>query len=120
MTRTTEPNRPTDATTVDTARSVPELTATNHDRRNGVSNVIPITRDRRATRRAPAPQTYKPAEVAQLLGISLSGVYNHLRAGTIPSRRVGSRWLVPRRQFHAWLDGDDQADDVGDYPDEAY
>jgi hypothetical protein len=25
----------------------------------------------------------------------------------IPSRRLGARWLIPVRQFHAWLDGDD-------------
>jgi excisionase family DNA binding protein len=87
-----------------------------------VSNVIPLDRTRRpARRRSVVVQTYTPAEVAGLLGISLSGVYNHLRAGTIPSRRIGARWLVPRRQFHAWLDGDDQgAAEVPDWPEEAY
>jgi excisionase family DNA binding protein len=87
-----------------------------------VNNVIPITRNRPAGGRRPVnPQTYTPAQVAELLGISLSGVYNHLRAGTIPCRRIGARWLIPRRPFHAWLDGlalDD--DDVGPWTDEAY
>jgi excisionase family DNA binding protein len=87
-----------------------------------VRNVIPITRNRRlGPDRTPGPQTYTPAQVAQLLGISLSGVYNHLRAGTIPSRRVGARWLIPRRQFHNWLDGLAQDDDLdGTGTEEAY
>lgn len=72
-------------------------------------NVTPIHRNLRPIRQpTTAPQTYTPAQVADLLGISLSGVYNHLRAGTIPSRRVGARWLISRRQFHDWLDGVDQ------------
>src|SRR5690606_27508776 len=78
-----------------------------------VRNVIPLRRDLRPERRpVTGPQTYTPAQVAELLGISLSGVYNHLRSGAIPSRRVGARWLVPRRQFHAWLSGQDQGDDL--------
>jgi excisionase family DNA binding protein len=86
-----------------------------------VNNVIPITRNRMpdSPPRA-AVQTYTPAQVAELLGISLSGVYNHLRAGTIPSRRIGARWLIPRRQLHAWLDGVALVDDDGVWIEEAY
>jgi excisionase family DNA binding protein len=79
-----------------------------------VSNVIPLNRDRRvSTRPATAPQTYTPEEVARMLGLSLAGTYNHLRSGDIPARKVGARWIIPRRQFHDWLDGlcEDQDDE---------
>ena len=65
---------------------------------------------------APTPEaraTYTVAEVANLLGLSRSGTYTLLRAGEIPARRMGSRWIIPRRRFHAWLD-DSQSGSVVD------
>jgi excisionase family DNA binding protein len=56
---------------------------------------------------------YTVQEVAELLGLALGGTYVLLREGTIPAMRVGSRWLIPKKRFHAWLeslgelDGDD-------------
>ncbi|GAA4564986.1 hypothetical protein GCM10023176_12060 [Micromonospora coerulea] len=51
------------------------------------------------------PVTYTVREVAKLLGISLGSTYALVRDGTIPATRLGSRWLIPRTRFHAWLDG---------------
>jgi excisionase family DNA binding protein len=58
--------------------------------------------------------TYTVAEVAHLLGLSRASTYALIRAGDIPARRMGSRWIIPRRRFHAWLDGADQADNPAD------
>jgi excisionase family DNA binding protein len=58
---------------------------------------------------------YTVQETAELLGLGLSGTYTLVREGTIPSIRMGNRWLVPKRRFHAWLDGLDP--DGGDPPD---
>lgn len=49
--------------------------------------------------------TYSVDEVAALLGIARGVAYESVRNGEIPATRVGRRWLVPRRRFHAWLDG---------------
>lgn len=49
--------------------------------------------------------TYSVEEVAALLGIARGVAYESVRNGEIPATRVGRRWLVPRRRFHAWLDG---------------
>jgi hypothetical protein len=35
--------------------------------------------------------------------------YESVRTGEIPATRVGRRWLIPRRRFHAWLDGEGPA-----------
>ena len=51
------------------------------------------------------PLTYSVDEVAELLGIGRSVAYECVRNGSIPATRVGRRWLVPRKRFHAWLDG---------------
>jgi excisionase family DNA binding protein len=40
-----------------------------------------------------------------LLGIARGVAYESVRTGAIPATRVGRRWLIPRRRFHAWLDG---------------
>jgi excisionase family DNA binding protein len=55
---------------------------------------------------------YTVQEVAHLLGLALGGTYTLIREGTVPAIKVGGRWVVPKKRFHAWLDGvDDQADD---------
>jgi excisionase family DNA binding protein len=55
----------------------------------------------------PRPQalTYTVEEGAVLLGIARGVAYESVRTGAIPATRVGRRWLIPRRRFHAWLDG---------------
>ena len=47
--------------------------------------------------------TYTVDEVAALLGIARGKAYEHVRAGDIPSIRMGKRYLIPRERFHAWL-----------------
>lgn len=58
--------------------------------------------------------TYTVKEVAGLLGISLGATYQAIRAGEIPAKRIGGRWIVPVHRFHAWLDAQD--DDSGPTP----
>lgn len=48
--------------------------------------------------------TYSIAEVGLLLGLCPSTTYKRVREGAIPALRMGGRWIVPKRRFHAWLD----------------
>ena len=48
---------------------------------------------------------YTVKEVARMLSLSLGGTYALVRDGTIPAHKMGNRWIVPKRRFHAWLDG---------------
>jgi excisionase family DNA binding protein len=50
--------------------------------------------------------TYTVDEVAALLGVARGVAYEAVREGSIPATRVGRRWLIPRKRFHSWLDGD--------------
>ena len=43
------------------------------------------------------------AEVAQLLGVSVGHVRKMMRAGKIPYRKLGARYLFSRRQILEWL-----------------
>ncbi len=47
---------------------------------------------------------YTVREVALLLGLSRGSAYALVREGRIPALRMGGRWIVPKRRFHAWLD----------------
>ncbi|MGX6604560.1 helix-turn-helix domain-containing protein [Micromonosporaceae bacterium Da 78-11] len=47
---------------------------------------------------------YTVAEVADMLRLNLGGTYRMIRSGDIPARKLGGRWVVPRRAFHTWLD----------------
>src|SRR3954453_10447627 len=47
---------------------------------------------------------YTVREVAHLLSLSLGATYALVRAGEIPARRLGSRWVIPRARFLQWLD----------------
>ena len=51
----------------------------------------------------PACQVYTVRQVAALLGVNLGVTYELIRAGVIPAKRLGKRWIVPRHAFHAWL-----------------
>lgn len=68
-----------------------------------MSNVIPFptgntpdTADDRAV--------YTVAQVAELLSLSLGSTYALVRSGEIPARKLGRRWVIPKRRFHTWLD----------------
>lgn len=51
------------------------------------------------------PAFIRPEEIAEHLGCGVSLVYEGLRRGEIPSRRVGRRYLVPRQSFLNWFEG---------------
>lgn len=51
----------------------------------------------------PAAAIYTVTEAATLLGISAGLAYELVRAGDIPAKRLGRRWIVPRDRFHSWL-----------------
>ena len=48
---------------------------------------------------------YTVAEVARLLGLSRSNTYARTRDGSIPSVRIGSRILVPKKALERLLEG---------------
>ena len=52
--------------------------------------------------------TYTVAEVAQALGIGERQAYQAVHAGTIPSIRIGTRTLIPRRALQRLLDAGDE------------
>lgn len=47
---------------------------------------------------------YSVREVARLLSLSLGSTYALVREGEIPARKLGGRWVIPKKRFHAWLD----------------
>jgi excisionase family DNA binding protein len=53
----------------------------------------------------PRRAAYTVREVAVILGLSPGTTYTLVRAGAIPARRMGGRWIVPKRRFHRWLNG---------------
>ena len=50
-----------------------------------------------------ARATYSIEEVMELTGLGRCLVYAALQDGEIPARKVGSRWVISRERFHAWL-----------------
>jgi excisionase family DNA binding protein len=49
-----------------------------------------------------------PVEVAQILNLGMTELYGRLQRGEtpFPVRRVGRRWLIPKKPFFEWLDGE--------------
>jgi excisionase family DNA binding protein len=73
-----------------------------------MANVIALTTEAKTHTEAPRPAaTYTVKEVAALLGLSLGGNYQAIRAGEIPAKRISGRWVIPVHRFHAWLDAHD-------------
>ncbi|MGC4903116.1 helix-turn-helix domain-containing protein [Micromonospora echinospora] len=46
---------------------------------------------------------YSVREVARLLSLSLGSTYALVREGQIPARKLGGRWVIPKKRFHDWL-----------------
>jgi excisionase family DNA binding protein len=67
---------------------------------NELSSPLPSNRDRphRSTRTdgcdLPLPQLLTPEEAAQYLGVSSYTVRQRLKAGELPGRKHGARWLI--------------------------
>lgn len=51
------------------------------------------------------PEALDVQQVAQLLRVSDSTVYDGLRSGEIPGRKVGNQWRVSRDILRVWLQG---------------
>jgi excisionase family DNA binding protein len=69
-----------------------------------MGNVVALVPRARDDKTASKRAVYTVVEVAQLLSLSRGSAYALVRNGTIPAVRLGSRWVVPRTRFHAWLD----------------
>jgi excisionase family DNA binding protein len=52
----------------------------------------------------PRAEIYTVPQVARMLDMNLGTVYQLLRNGVIPAKRLGRRWVIPRKRFHQWLD----------------
>jgi excisionase family DNA binding protein len=50
------------------------------------------------------PLLLKPEEVAKMLGLGRSKVYDMLNAGELPVVRIGSAVRVPRKQLLDWIE----------------
>ena len=50
------------------------------------------------------PLTLTAPEVGEVLGISRAAAYELVRAKGFPSMRIGTRILVPKDKFLAWID----------------
>lgn len=59
---------------------------------------------------------YTPEEVAELLRCTPRCVYNYLRRGKMPGRKLGGRWLILEDDLHAYLRGFNNMEDIQDKP----
>lgn len=51
----------------------------------------------------PPPKTYSVKEVAALLGFEQDVIYQAIRLGQLPVRRVSGSIRIPRKAFRLWL-----------------
>jgi excisionase family DNA binding protein len=51
--------------------------------------------------------TYTVSEAAALAGVSVDSYYRALKAGIVPGRKIGGRWVVSRVKLVRYLEGED-------------
>ena len=55
--------------------------------------------------RAPKnPKFYTIEEITYFFGIHRSSIYKWIKEGTIPARKFGNSWRIPREEFEDWMD----------------
>lgn len=47
---------------------------------------------------------YTPDELSALLPVGRSKIYEMLKAGEIPCKRLGKKYIVSRARFQEWLE----------------
>ncbi len=57
------------------------------------------------------PLTLTVPEVGEVLGISRAGAYELVRSKGFPCMKIGTRILVPKDKFLAWIDAQTEAED---------
>ena len=57
------------------------------------------------------PLTLSAPEVAEVLGISRAAAYVLVRSRDFPSLKVGTRILVPKDKFIAWINAQTEVDE---------
>ena len=57
------------------------------------------------------PLTLTAPEVGEVLGISRAAAYELVRSKGFPHLRIGTRILVPRGKFLAWIDEQTEVDE---------
>jgi excisionase family DNA binding protein len=58
----------------------------------------------------PAPSgklAYRVAEAAELLNVSVTTIYELVRAGTLPHKRLGRRIVIPAKVLEEWINTPD-------------
>lgn len=48
-------------------------------------------------------QLLRPADLAPMVGVTLSRIYQLIAAGTLPAIRIGGSIRVPREAWERWL-----------------
>lgn len=51
-------------------------------------------------------EVFSPEEAAEWLGMSRQTVYNLLKAGKIPGRKIGQQWRIHKQALVAYLMGE--------------
>lgn len=60
---------------------------------------------------ADLPLTLTAPEVGEVLGISRAGAYELVRSRGFPCIKIGTRILVPKDKFLAWIDAQPEVED---------
>jgi len=56
---------------------------------------------------APAKQvTISIEEISKIIGLSSQSVWGALRRGELPGHKISGRWIISRKAFFKWLDGE--------------
>ncbi len=59
------------------------------------------------SKQALEPLSYTVVQAATVTGVSISTLRAKCASGEIKAKRVGNRWIIPRKHLEAWLNGDD-------------
>lgn len=57
-----------------------------------------------APREPKNPKFYTIEEITYFFGIHRSSIYKWIKEGTIPARKFGNSWRIPREEFEDWMD----------------
>lgn len=52
------------------------------------------------------PAVLHPRQAAEFLGCNINRMYKLCRSNKFPARKIGQKWIIPKRGFLNWLNSD--------------
>jgi len=76
------------------------------------ARIFPMTLENKRTRDRIRDEVLTPYQVAEILQLHFRTVIRRFEDGTIPAKKIGSKWRCSRKNLEAYLDSSNELSEI--------